>query len=118
MADGPLVVAGERAALAAVFGNLLDNAVKFTPAGGSVDLAVTPNGAQVVVTVADTGVGIPETERDEVFSRFHRARNVAAYPGSGLGLAIVRATVEQGGGTVGLRSSDEGTTFEVTLRLV
>jgi signal transduction histidine kinase len=65
--------------------------------------------------VHDTGVGIPVAEQEAVFSRFHRARNVAAYPGSGLGLAIVKATVERLGGTVWFESGEGGTRFEVRL---
>ncbi len=71
-----------------------------------------------VASVADTGIGIPEAEHGDVFSRFHRARNVAAYQGSGLGLAIVLATVERYGGTVSFESSDAGTRFEIRLPLV
>jgi len=62
-------------------------------------------------------VGIPVSEHDRVFSRFHRARNAAAYPGSGLGLAIVRASVERFGGTADFESSESGTRFEVRLPL-
>ena len=72
-------------------------------------------GDQAVVTVADTGVGIPAEEQREIFQRFHRARNVSAYPGNGLGLAIVKAAVERGGGTVSFASSEAGTTFRVAL---
>ena len=95
--------------------NLLDNAVKFTPDGGTVRLAVHREGGEAVATVSDTGVGIPENEQRAVFERFHRARNVSAYPGNGLGLAIVKAAVEQAGGTVTFESSDAGTAFRVTL---
>jgi signal transduction histidine kinase len=70
-----------------------------------------------VATVADTGVGIPAEEERAVFERFHRARNVSAYPGNGLGLAIVKAAVERGGGTVSFSSSDAGTTFRFALPL-
>ena len=73
-------------------------------------------GAQAVATVADTGVGIPADEQREIFGRFHRARNVSAYPGNGLGLAIVKAAVERGGGTVSFASSEAGTTFRVACR--
>jgi signal transduction histidine kinase len=98
-----------------VLSNLLDNAVKFTPEGGTVTLTVRQEGSSAVATVADTGVGIPADEQGEIFGRFHRARNVSAYPGNGLGLAIVKAAVERGGGTVTFSSSDAGTAFRVTL---
>jgi len=70
-----------------------------------------------VVTVADTGVGIPADEQSGIFGRFHRARNVSAYPGNGLGLAIVKAAVERSGGTVSFTSSGTGTEFRVSLPL-
>ena len=98
--------------------NLLDNALKFTPDGGTVTLSVRRGRRSAVATVADTGVGIPADEQAEIFGRFHRARNVSAYPGNGLGLAIVKAAVERGGGTVSFTSSEAGTTFRVTLPLV
>ena len=114
---GPLPVGARRTELQMVLGNLLDNAVKFTPEGGSVRLSAQRDGDTVVLAVADTGVGIPEAEQDGVFGRFHRARNVAAYPGNGLGLAIVKAAVERNHGSVTLASSDAGTEFRVTLPL-
>jgi hypothetical protein len=100
-----------------VLGNLLDNAIKFTPEGGTVTLAVRREGGTAVVTVADSGVGIPAAEQAEIFGRFHRARNVSAFPGNGLGLPIVKAAVERGGGTVSFTSSQAGTTFRVSLPL-
>ena len=132
VAAGPLPVVGAPAELQAVLANLLDNAIKFTPEGGSVALGARREGAAtgagtgavtgvrragdaVVVTVADTGVGIPAAEQAEIFERFHRARNVSAYPGSGLGLAIVKAAVERCGGRVTFTSSEAGTEFCVTL---
>ncbi len=113
--ETPLAVPVERSRLQAVLGNLLDNALKFTRDGGTVTLSVRPEDALAVATVADTGVGIPADEQREIFARFHRARNVSAYPGNGLGLAIVKAAVERSGGTVSFTSSEAGTTFRVTL---
>ena len=113
--QGPLPVPLGQARLQTVLGNLLDNAVKFTPEGGAVRLTVGAESGEAVVTVADTGVGIPEEEQRAVFERFHRARNVSAYPGNGLGLAIVKAAVERAGGTVSFTSSETGATFRVAL---
>jgi two-component system sensor histidine kinase BaeS len=112
-----LLVPLDRTRLQTVLANLLDNAVKFTPEGGTVSLTVQREGDDAVATVADTGVGIPAEEQRAVFERFHRARNVSAYPGNGLGLAIVKAAVDQAGGTVAFTSSDAGTTFRVALPL-
>ena len=117
VAAEPLLVPLDRTRLQTVVANLLDNAVKFTPEGGSVNLAVAREAGQAVVTVADTGVGIPADEQRQIFERFHRARNVSSYPGNGLGLAIVKAAVDQAGGVVAFTSSDAGTTFRVTLPL-
>jgi two-component system sensor histidine kinase TctE len=111
----PLLVPLDRTRLQTVLANLLDNAVKFTREGGTVSLTVRREGADAVATVADTGVGIPAEEQREVFQRFHRARNVSAYPGNGLGLAIVKAAVDQAGGTVAFTSSEAGTTFRMLL---
>ena len=86
--------------------NLVANAVKFTPRGGSVsvDVAATPDGARI--EVADTGVGIDATELPHIFERFYRGSraNEARGSGSGLGLAIVRSIVDMHGGTVEVES--------------
>ena len=116
--ETPLTVPLGRSRLQTVLANLLDNALKFTPDGGTVSLSVRRDEGSAVATVADTGVGIPADEQAEIFGRFHRARNVSAYPGNGLGLAIVKAAVERGGGTVSFTSSEAGTTFRVTLPLI
>ena len=117
IAETPLLVAAERPRLQTVLGNLLDNALKFTPEGGRVTLGVRAEGGAAVVTVADTGVGIPAAEQGDIFGRFHRARNVSAYPGNGLGLAIVKAAVERSGGAVSFTSSAGGTELRVSLPL-
>jgi len=117
IADGQMLVAAGSAELQAVLGNLLDNAIKFTPAGGSVTLSVQSDGGSALITVADTGVGIPAEEQAQIFGRFHRARNVVEYPGSGLGLAIVKAAVERAGGSVDFVSAAAGTEFRVSLPL-
>jgi signal transduction histidine kinase len=113
----PLVSLADTAKLQIVFDALLDNAVKFTPAGGSIDVTAIRSGGDALVVVTDTGIGIPLAEQDEVFSRFHRGRNVASIPGNGLGLAIVKATVERFGGTVAFESGAGGTRVDVRLPL-
>jgi len=113
IASAPIWVLAEKAKLQVVVDSLLDNAVKFTPAGGTISLGLSEDGTDAVITVADTGVGIPLAEQAAVFERFHRARNVASFPGSGLGLAIVRATVVRLGGSVSFASDESGTRFEV-----
>ena len=118
VAAGPLPVPVDRARLQTILANLLDNAVKFTPEGGTVTLTVRQEGDETLTLVSDTGVGIPAEEQRQVFERFHRARNVSAFPGNGLGLAIVKAAVERSGGRVSFASSPAGTTFRVSLPLV
>jgi signal transduction histidine kinase len=102
--EDSLQIRGNADALRNAAGNLLDNALKFTPAGGTVVLGAKADGRVALMWVEDTGIGIPSGDLDGLFSRFHRGRNAAAYPGSGLGLAIVRATVELHGGTVSVES--------------
>jgi signal transduction histidine kinase len=91
--------------------NVLDNAFKFTPSGGAIALDLTVDSGDVQVTVQDSGIGIPPDDLPHVFSRFHRARNTAAYPGSGLGLAIVKAIMLRHGGTISVQSDGNGTRF-------
>jgi two-component system, OmpR family, sensor histidine kinase BaeS len=110
----PLVVRGDVDRLGAAVGALLDNALKFTPGGGTVRAEVAKAGDEVLVSISDTGMGVPSDDLPLLFERFHRARNAAGYPGSGLGLAIVRATVESMGGTV--RAGNAGPGLRVELR--
>jgi signal transduction histidine kinase len=116
--EAGLVVRVDRSQLERSLINLGSNAVKFTPAGGQVSLAATAEGDQVVIKVADTGIGIPVKDQARLFDRFFRASNAtdAAIPGTGLGLAIVRAIVEGHGGELQVESAEGvGTTMRVVL---
>ncbi len=113
--ETPVTVQGDEAQLQRALGNLLDNAIKFTPAGGTVSVGLYQEGEWVDLWVEDTGIGIPEDDLPHLFSRFHRGRNVAAYPGSGLGLAIVKAIVEGHGGQVRGENIEQGARFTVWL---
>ena len=98
--------------------NLLTNAVKFTGAEGTVSVHAERRGGELVLTVADTGMGIPADEQQALFTRFFRATNAIhrAVPGTGLGLAIVRTIVEQHGGSIDIVSTEDvGTTATVRL---
>lgn len=97
--------------------NLMDNACKFTPQGGTVRLAVRREDGQVVFSVTDTGIGIPADELSQIFNRFHRGRNSTPYPGSGLGLAIVKAIVAVYGGSVEGQSLGEGRGSRFAIKL-
>jgi signal transduction histidine kinase len=110
-------VKGQETSLRGALDNLVENALKFTPAGGSVELGLKSEAGQAVMWVADTGIGVPPEDVGALFSRFHRGRNSAAYPGSGLGLAIVRATMDLHGGKASVASSEAGSRFELRLPL-
>ena len=112
-----VLVAADSSRLDAIVMNLLDNAVKFTPAHGRVDVGVSLDSGHASLTVSDTGPGIPVEEQAAVFARFHRGANSAGVPGSGLGLAIVSAAVGSLNGTVDVSSGEWGTRFEVRLPL-
>jgi signal transduction histidine kinase len=111
----PVRVVADASQLQRAIGNLLDNAVKFTPSGGEVTLAVHAQGQQAELNVEDTGIGIPADELPHLFKRFHRASNAGAFPGNGLGLAVTRAIVEGCGGDITAANTTAGARF--TLRL-
>ena len=113
-----LRVMGYAEGLQTALENLVDNALKFTPAGGSVEVGAQAQSQTATIWVKDTGIGVPVADMDDLFSRFHRGRNVSAYPGNGLGLAIVKATMDIHGGTVAVESSPQGSRFELRLPLV
>jgi signal transduction histidine kinase len=109
---------GEAVLIEETLTNLLFNAVKYTPDGGRVWLAVRHNGDSIHVSIADTGIGIPETALVHVFEEFYRADNARAVErdGTGLGLAFARQVVERHGGRVSVRNNpDAGATFSFTL---
>ena len=96
--------------------NLLDNASKFTPEGGTISAEITEEQDEILLTVSDTGCGIPESDRQKVFKRFFRADASRNLPGNGLGLAMVQAIVHAHGGRVDLTSVvGRGSTFRVHL---
>ena len=98
--------------------NLVDNAVRYTKPGGRIDIAVSNSDGAVVLTVADTGVGIPSRDMDRIFERFYRVDRARSREtgGTGLGLSIVKHVIENHRGTIEVRSElGRGTTFEVRL---
>jgi two-component system sensor histidine kinase ResE len=112
-----LTADGDR--LAQVFTNLVDNALKFTPSGGRILLKAAVADGGVLVSVTDTGAGIPDEAQAHIFERFYQAdpaRKGGMKHGAGLGLAIAHEIVQAHGGRIGVRSRlGEGTTFEVFL---
>ncbi|MBF0498020.1 MAG: GHKL domain-containing protein, partial [Deltaproteobacteria bacterium] len=104
-----------------VFGNLISNAINYTPEGGTIILAVTVAGDCVCISVADTGIGIPEEDLERIFERFYRVKDESTkyVIGTGLGLAIVKSIVESHHGRISVTSQPgRGTAFTVYLPLV
>jgi two-component system sensor histidine kinase BaeS len=109
-------VRGDPVRLHEVVGNLLTNALKFTPAGGSVLLETGPEGEQAVLRVRDTGPGIPPDELPHIFDRFFRGKGAAKVAGSGIGLTVVAELVRAHQGRLDVTSPPgEGAQFTVTL---
>lgn len=108
----------DRQRILQVTANLLDNAIKYTAAGGSVEVAVTRDETWGTVAIRDTGIGISPEDRPHVWERLYRGDRSRTERGLGLGLSLVKAVVEAHGGEVELRSAvGEGSTFEVRLPL-
>jgi signal transduction histidine kinase len=102
--------------LSHAFGNLLGNALKYSPAGSEVGFELEATPAGLTFLVSDQGIGIPEPDHARIFESFHRGRNVGNVEGTGLGLAIVKQCVELHGGTVDFESAPgKGSTFIVCL---
>jgi signal transduction histidine kinase len=116
MPSEPAVAEVDRERIYQVLGILLDNAIKYTPEGGSVSVAVRPDGDTVELEVRDSGTGIDERHLPHIFDRFYRADAARTASGSGLGLAIAKQIVERHGGAIAVESEiGKGTTFTVTL---
>jgi signal transduction histidine kinase len=114
-ADMP-VIAGDRDAVTQVLYILLDNALKFTPANGSVTVSVLSRDKSATLVVRDTGAGIARAVLPHIFDRFYQGDTARAGSGSGLGLAIAKVLVEGQNGNIGVESQEgRGTTFTVTL---
>ena len=113
--EAPVPVRGDPASLAILLSNLLDNALRYTPAGGKVDVAIDDGGGAAVLTVADTGPGIPAEERDRVFDRFFRGAGNRE-PGSGLGLSIVKRIADAHRATITFDAPAQGSGLVVTVR--
>ena len=116
IADGLPAVYGDASRLVQVLTNLLGNSLKYTERGGSVTVHAAPRGDTVILSVRDTGSGIPADILPRIFERYYTRRREANKSGSGLGLAIVRGIVEAHGGHVWVESvMGLGSTFFVAL---
>lgn len=115
--EDTLNVLGNELQLKQVVMNLLENALKFTPARGTISLDLQHVEHQLILTVTDSGIGIPPEDLPHLFERFHRGRNAAAYPGNGLGLAIVKAIVQSHSGQVQAYSAGHGEGSRFVVRI-
>ena len=113
--SAPVCMKGHSAKLLRLVGNLVDNAIKFTPAGGSVCVELSAAADGIRLAVSDTGIGIPEEEIKCIYERFYRCAGTRnSSPGSGLGLSMVHSIVEYYGGTIDCRSTEgSGTCFDI-----
>ena len=114
----PAYISGDPNALAELIGNLLSNAIQYTPTGGSVRVRVTLADNHVLLAVSDTGIGIAASALPRIFEGFYRAENAKQvfHSGTGMGLPIVKRLVETHGGALSVNSTPgQGTTFTVTL---
>jgi PAS domain S-box-containing protein len=99
--------------------NLLSNATKYSPNGSKVQVTLTCNPSEAIFRIQDSGIGIPEADRQHLFELFHRGRNSEEIPGTGLGLCLVKTCLDLQGGTIAIDSEvGVGTTVTVTLPLV
>jgi two-component system OmpR family sensor kinase len=114
-ADGAILATGDNDALRTLLTNLIDNAVHYTPGGGTVDVTVKAEDGQACWIVTDNGPGIPLEDRQRVFDRFYR-REGAGMGGSGLGLAIVQRVAQHHGATVELADGADGRGLRVIVR--
>jgi two-component system OmpR family sensor kinase len=112
----PVAIIGEVESLRALIANLVDNAVRYTPPGGIVDVTIGRGVRGAVIEVIDSGPGIPSGERDAVFQRFYRCTGNGE-AGSGLGLAIVRSALDRLGGNIVLAEGCDGKGLHVTVEV-
>jgi signal transduction histidine kinase len=118
VAEDPPEVQGDPSMLEQMLENLIANAIKYTPAQGKVWVELTSRPGWLVVTVRDTGIGIPDDEQARLFQEFFRASNARKLvdAGTGLGLALVKRTVEIHGGRISAKSAiGQGSTFVVEM---
>jgi two-component system sensor histidine kinase SenX3 len=111
-------VCGDETQLTSMFTNLVDNAVKYTPPGGRVEVTGGFEGSEIVIQVSDTGIGVPEEKLPRIFERFYRVDRARSKEtgGTGLGLSIVKHVAENHGGRVTVESAlGKGSTFTVYL---
>jgi signal transduction histidine kinase len=111
-----LIVYGDASLLSQLFGNLLSNAVKYSPEGARIEAAAAQENGEIVVSIEDHGIGVPESDRARVFERYYRGSNTSGVSGSGVGLSLVKSIVDLHKSAISLEST-EGKGSRFTLRL-
>ena len=112
----PVSMLGDQQLLSQAFGNLVSNAIKYSPRGSAIHVCVERAGQWITVTVQDRGIGIPERELDQIFECYHRGSNVSGIVGTGIGLYLVRTIARMHNGEVSVESREGvGSTFVVRL---
>ncbi|MFZ2077691.1 MAG: ATP-binding protein [Xanthobacteraceae bacterium] len=115
-AGTPVMMVGDAKLLFQAFSNILSNAVKYSPSGGAIEVAMESSAEQTVVAISDHGIGIPAGDVAHLFERYHRGSNVSGIVGTGVGLYLVKTAVDLHHGTVGVHSTEgEGSRFTVRL---
>ena len=112
-----VMISADKIKIQRIVANLLDNAIKFTPAGGFITLDLSARDGMAEIRICDTGCGIPEKDLENIFKRFYRADSSRTLPGNGLGLSLVHAIVEAHHGKIHVASSEKGSIFTVCLPL-
>jgi two-component system, OmpR family, sensor kinase len=117
-AAAPMRMVGDAKLLFQAFSNLISNAIKYSPGGGTVEAAVEIAAEEVVVAIADRGIGIPPADLGRLFDRYHRGSNVSGIVGTGVGLYLVKMVVDLHGGRVEVQSKEgDGSRFTIRLPL-
>jgi two-component system OmpR family sensor kinase len=116
IAMAPMRMVGDPKLLFQVFSNLLSNAIKYSPDGGVIAIDAALANDEVVVAIADRGIGVPAADLDRLFERYHRGSNVSGIVGTGVGLYLVKMVVDMHGGAVAVESK-EGDGSRFTIRL-
>ncbi len=115
-ATTPMPMVGDAKLLFQVFSNLLSNAIKYSPAGSTIQVDAEIGAEEVVVAIADRGIGIPAGDLDRLFERYHRGSNVSGIVGTGVGLYLVKLAVDLHGGGIEVKSKEgDGSRFGIRL---
>jgi len=99
---------GDKNLLFQAYANILDNAIKYTPEGGSIALLLTTLDGKIQVSITDSGAGVEESEKEQIFKRFYRCQKSRTAPGSGLGLSVVAAVIDLHGGRIEVENMNPG----------